>query len=46
VRTARWLQSLLVAPGLAELCVRGGALLPPLARAMVHATRGSSRALA
>lgn len=46
VRAARWLQAALVAPGMAELAISAGALVPPLARAMVHATRGRSGALA
>jgi flavin-dependent dehydrogenase len=44
VRVARLLQRALVAPGLAEAAVATGALFPPLARAMVHATRGRAHA--
>nr|PZN34249.1 MAG: monooxygenase [Chloroflexota bacterium] len=40
LRAARVLQAALVRPPLAELCLRAGALVPPLARAVVHATRG------
>jgi menaquinone-9 beta-reductase len=40
VRAARILQSALVVPGLAEAALAAGSLFPPLARAMVHATRG------
>jgi flavin-dependent dehydrogenase len=37
---ARWLQAALLAPALCDICLGAGVRFPPLARAMVHATRG------
>jgi flavin-dependent dehydrogenase len=42
LRAARALQAALTAPGIAGAALAAGALFPPLARAMVHVTRGSA----